>query len=134
MCYNSYMTYNPQNAKHIKRNRKYQHEWYLRNKALQIQRNKERKLKMQQRFRDFKATLHCKKCGENHPACLSFHHRDPKQKKGRMMHLISNAGWGWEKLLTEIAKCDILCENCHRKLHWDELSGPHANRIAASLL
>lgn len=57
----------------------------------------------------------CIKCGENDPACLDFHHRNPKQKDqpiARMRH------YSEERLKTEIAKCDVLCSNCHRKLHF----------------
>ncbi len=24
-----------------------------------------------------------------------------------------------ERILKEIAKCDVLCRNCHAKLHWE---------------
>jgi predicted HNH restriction endonuclease len=30
--------------------------------------------------------------------------------------------FGTARLLAEIAKCDVLCANCHRKLHWQERS------------
>jgi hypothetical protein len=48
---------------------------------------------------------------------LEFHHREPKLKE----IVVSKAlDWGWsiERILNEIAKCDVLCANCHRKQHW----------------
>lgn len=58
------------------------------------------------------------KCGESHPACLDFHHRDPSEKEGNLSEAI--ARWSMKKLQSEVAKCDIICSNCHRKLHWHE--------------
>ena len=60
----------------------------------------------------------CVKCGENDPACLDFHHRDGKRNK------LGNIGeirrFSNERILAEIAKCDVLCANCHRKHHHSE--------------
>lgn len=58
---------------------------------------------------------HLCSCGENDIACLEFHHRDPSKKKFQ----ISNEGKhsSIKVLNEEIAKCDILCKNCHTKLH-----------------
>ena len=68
-------------------------------------------------FKKYKETLQCSVCGETHPACLDFHHRDPSTKKapvGNMVHRSSSK----TSILREIEKCDVLCANCHRKLHW----------------
>lgn len=59
----------------------------------------------------------CIKCGETHPACLDFHHRDPSEKEG---HIGEFRKFGMKRLLAEIAKCDVLCANCHRIFHYDE--------------
>lgn len=67
-------------------------------------------------FLRLKSTLACKKCGESHPACIEFHHRDAAKKEFN----ISQAwriGYSWERILAEIVKCDVLCANCHRKEH-----------------
>lgn len=60
----------------------------------------------------------CIKCGEKDPACLDFHHRNGKLDK------LGNIGtfrkFGKQRILDEIAKCDVLCANCHRKHHRDE--------------
>lgn len=29
-------------------------------------------------------------------------------------------GWGLERLKVEMEKCEVLCSNCHRKLHYEE--------------
>lgn len=59
----------------------------------------------------------CGRCDEKHPACLDFHHRDRTTKEG---HIGEFRRFGMKRLLAEIAKCDVLCANCHRKLHHDE--------------
>ena len=67
-------------------------------------------------WNDYKSSLKCSRCGEGDTACLDFHHREPDKKEKHVTTMIS--GWySKEKILTEIAKCDILCANCHRKEH-----------------
>jgi len=80
-----------------------------------------KKLYIQQRrewFNEFKKTLKCIKCGENHIACLDFHHRDPKQKEFSIAGAVSHSNK--EKVIKELEKCDVLCANCHRKHHYEE--------------
>mgnify|MGYP001607879339 CR=1 FL=1 len=60
----------------------------------------------------------CVKCGEKDPACLDFHHRNGKADK--LGHIGVIRRFGLSRLHAEIAKCDILCANCHRKHHRDE--------------
>lgn len=67
---------------------------------------------------EYKSKLSCCKCGENHPACLHFHHRDKSTKSFSISDSIRR--FSLEKIIAEIAKCDVLCANCHAKLHYDE--------------
>jgi hypothetical protein len=69
----------------------------------------------------------CIKCGETHPWCLDFHHREGTGKLG---HIGVFRKFGTARLLAEIAKCDVLCANCHRKHHGDEFM-LRAERIKA---
>lgn len=66
-------------------------------------------------LREYKAGLQCLRCPENDPRCLDFHHRDPSTKK---FCVSRNKGRPRHILIEEIAKCDVLCANCHRKLHY----------------
>jgi hypothetical protein len=74
---------------------------------------------------DYKVTMGCCLCPEgspakHHPGCLDLHHRDKRKKVKPVSHLIKeNADWDiiWE----EVRKCDVMCSNCHRMKHWDEL-------------
>lgn len=59
----------------------------------------------------------CSRCPETHPACLQFHHRDPAEKEFNIGEAI-RLGWSVERIEAEIAKCDVLCANCHAKEHW----------------
>ena len=55
----------------------------------------------------------CLDCGyHEHPSALDFDHRDAQAKRfsiGKQYGAVSN-----QKLLDEIAKCDVRCANCHR--------------------
>ncbi len=69
------------------------------------------------KYEAYKTTISCQICGENHLACLDFHHKTKNDKKLRISRQI---GWmSFEKVLEEIKRCDVLCANCHRKLHYD---------------
>lgn len=59
---------------------------------------------------------HCERCLMDDPDCLEFHHRDQSQK---VMSLSKAAqqNWAEHRLVAEIAKCSLLCANCHRKEH-----------------
>jgi 5-methylcytosine-specific restriction endonuclease McrA len=57
----------------------------------------------------------CMVCGYNkHPGILDFHHINPKTKSFG----ISSGGFSrsWASIETEIAKCILVCANCHREI------------------
>ena len=68
-------------------------------------------------FSELKDGLACVTCGEDHNACLVFHHKDPKTKKYTVGRMIG-AKCSKAKILAEIKKCIVLCANCHQKMHW----------------
>jgi len=63
-----------------------------------------------------KVSLGCCVCGEKDPRCLDLHHRDPEQKLYEVSALIGRST-SWEMIEAEAKKCDVMCANCHRKLH-----------------
>jgi hypothetical protein len=73
-------------------------------------------------FNEFMAGKCCSVCGESHPACLDWHHRDPKDKKS--VAKMINGKFSIENIIAETEKCDLLCSNCHRKLHYEMRTGP----------
>lgn len=106
-------------AQNKEKNREQQRKWYAKNKELQAERNKVCRSKIQDWFRQYKSNLACHICGEDHPATIDFHHREPSTKVESVSRM-ANCGYGKEQVLEEIKKCDIVCANCHRKLHWKE--------------
>lgn len=67
----------------------------------------------------------CMDCGFYHPGCMQFHHRNPKEKSfkvtdTRYYHVSVDI------LLTEIAKCDVICANCHCIRHYNMKGKNHA--------
>ena len=59
----------------------------------------------------------CLHCPESRFPCLDFHHRESDKKVGTIAQV---RHWSRERLAEEIAKCDVLCANCHRWHHWVE--------------
>jgi hypothetical protein len=95
----------------------YHRAHYIKNKDKYIQNSKDRKGRLLAWIRSNRAK--CKECGEDHPAVLDFHHRDASKKNMNIMTAVARTGLSKEKIKAEIEKCDVLCSNCHRKLHWD---------------
>lgn len=94
-------------------------EWYRKaeNKQRIIKKVTGYKKENRIQFNIYKSTLSCVQCGESHPSCLDFHHRDPTQKDFMLSDIRSRS---LKSIQKEINKCDVLCANCHRKLHWNE--------------
>lgn len=67
-------------------------------------------------FIAYKKTLHCARCGIADPRVLTFHHREPERKIGNLADL-ARRGWSLTLVREEIAKCDVLCANCHLISH-----------------
>ena len=98
--------------------KKWNAEFYLNNKAATYARVRARRLELRAWLDDYKSRLTCITCGEKHPACLDFHHKDAKTKDFSLA-MVGGWGYGKKRLLNEIGKCVILCSNCHRKIHFE---------------
>lgn len=92
-------------------------KWRRENKKLLYSNMKKSYDKKRKSFVEYKKGLKCQQCGENHSACLVFHHRNPDKKEFNIAHVVCSSSL--ENIKKEIVKCDVLCANCHRKLHYD---------------
>lgn len=54
----------------------------------------------------------CKDCGEADPIVLEFDHRDPRTKECNVSSMLTGS---LAHLQSEIAKCDVVCANCHSR-------------------
>lgn len=60
----------------------------------------------------------CIKCGINDADVLTCHHRNPADKK--FMLCVAWGNIAWDLIVEELSKCDLLCANCHLKIHANE--------------
>ncbi|MEW6492176.1 MAG: hypothetical protein AB1589_06515 [Cyanobacteriota bacterium] len=103
----------------LEKMRQYRRDWYSKNQEHAKEKVIERKNAINKWFKEIKRQLRCEKCGEDHPACLEFHHLNPSEKKINLSEAVAIKGWSKNKILDEIDKCVVLCSNCHKKLHWE---------------
>ncbi len=94
----------------------YDRNYYQRNREAIVADRTQRRREVAEWFSAVKTTFSCVRCGEDDPACLDFHHRDPNEKD-EALGRASTHGWSKARILKEISKCVVLCANCHRKLH-----------------
>lgn len=60
----------------------------------------------------------CMDCSGVFPPCvMQFDHRDPNTKVRSVATMIQST-WSWDKVLEEVAKCDLVCANCHAIRTW----------------
>ena len=95
--------------------------WYCKNASRKIAWQQRRRVELRAWLHELKATLRCETCEESAPECLHFHHANPEEKELDVSTLLSN-GSSKARILEELAKCHVLCANCHLKQHWRERS------------
>lgn len=85
---------------------------YDRSKDQFLKRNKRQYAKLRSLLESYK-TQPCMDCGVMYPTyVMDFDHRDPSTKLARVSSLVYRGSEAL--LLEEIAKCDLVCSNCHR--------------------
>jgi 5-methylcytosine-specific restriction endonuclease McrA len=92
----------------------YSADHYRRNKLQAIARASKRNPKARKDgmrlIFDYLLTHPCVKCGQSNPLALEFDHRDPKTKTHCVVAMYR---YGEDAIMSEIAKCDVLCGSCH---------------------
>jgi hypothetical protein len=68
------------------------------------------------KFREYKKTLKCNRCGYSDYRALEFHHTDDN-KEGNPCVIARHRSW--KKVMEELNKCEVLCSNCHRIEHYN---------------
>lgn len=66
----------------------------------------------------------CKDCEVQYsPWVMHFDHRNPREKLYNVSSMVRN-GMKETKILQEVAKCDVVCANCHaERTHKQRLNG-----------
>jgi hypothetical protein len=90
-------------------------EHYLANRQRYIEMEARRKkARNEQRMRqliEFLREHPCVDCGESDPLVLEFDHLENK----RFNVSQGFAGRNWQTIVEEMAKCEVVCANCHRR-------------------
>lgn len=80
------------------------------------QKNDEYRDRIRQAITEYKLSAGgCKYCDEKEPVALDLHH--PETDKEFNVSQWQKLGKGFEAVVMEMKKCDVVCSNCHRKLH-----------------
>lgn len=91
--------------------RRLNREWYARNKERQRTRTRTNLAESRRFLASLKANKPCMDCGTQYPPYVM----DWDHVRGKKRNVISKmAGSSKEDLFAEIAKCDLVCSNCHR--------------------
>ena len=91
-----------------------QHKQYKKDRIEQHREYKRQDYRKRKKWLNgYKILKGCSICGYNRsPAALEFHHNG-----GKEFTIGECSSYGLKRIKKEIAKCIILCSNCHRELH-----------------
>lgn len=79
---------------------------------IQAEYDRERRKSNRKLINDIKLQKRCLYCKGIEK--LEFHHRDPNEK---FIPVSNMASYTTKRILEEIEKCDVVCNDCHRNLH-----------------
>lgn len=95
----------------------YDQKYYQKNKKRRIEQVADWAAANRLRLKLYKEQHACADCGNVFPAvCMDFHHLGDKEDNISALVGV----WSWDRLQTEIDKCDLLCACCHRIRHEQE--------------
>ncbi len=84
------------------------------------QKIRERVTRIRSEISDYKHERGCACCDETEPVALDFHHPNDDKE----FNIGQQIGLSEAKIWEEIAKCVVVCANCHRKIHANILASP----------
>jgi len=112
----------------------YDREYYAATQAARARNKQKTKLAIKERnrlyvLRYLRDCGGCADCGETDLVVLEFDHLDPALKLDSLSQMI----WGGsslKRIADELAKCDVVCANCHRRRTARQFSWTKASLIA----
>lgn len=98
--------------------KEYKKVWYEANKVHHLKNCRKRTVAYRKHLMEIVEGLKtmCSLCPEKDSCCLEFHHIDPSQKDLEISIAVRNS-WSEKRLMKEVAKCLVVCRNCHAKIH-----------------
>jgi hypothetical protein len=101
----------------------YHRGYYRGNKAAingrQIKINRDRRHARYAEIQKIKEASPCTDCDKSFPYyVMDFDHRDPATKFADVSSMVKRM-FAWDKVLAEVAKCDLVCVCCHRLRTYD---------------
>ncbi len=93
----------------------YQREYQRENRSKLTAKKAERRQAQREFINGFKSKP-CADCGGSFPACVMDFHHVRGAKKYEVSRLAKMSA-SWDTIRSEIAKCVLLCSNCHRIRH-----------------
>lgn len=95
--------------------REYDREWWAKHKHLKLEEKRVRSKRRHKSLRlyivNFLKKTKCILCEISDWRVLEFHHRDQNEKK---FNLANGPSYSLREIKIEIAKCDVVCANCHK--------------------
>lgn len=100
-------------TKNKKKAREASRRHYQNNKDAYKARNAKKRAEIKEFLRQAKDKP-CADCGQTFPPyVMDFDHREPSEKTYQMACIYREHSW--RKIHEELAKCDVVCANCHRE-------------------
>lgn len=105
--------------------------YYEKNKQQYRDRNRQYRTEVAQMIRAAKEQA-CTDCGVKYPYyVMDFDH--VRGEKGGGLACATRLGWRPERVAEEMAKCDVVCSNCHRIRTWQRASEAEVAGVAPTL-
>ena len=107
----------------------YRNQHYRTNKQTYCEKARQsmtaRRARIRETIENAKKGEKCADCNKAYPPWkLQFDHLDPASKDGSLANMVAR-GVSVARVLSEIAKCEIVCANCHAgRTYWRRMADP----------